>query len=339
MIIVKAPLRISFVGGGTDLPGFYTKHSGCVLSATIDKFIYLAIKPVPLVNDFILKYQVTEIVKHPKEFKNNRVREALLDYGIVNNGIEIASFADIPAKTGLGSSSSFSTALMIGLNAFSGKKISKLEAAEEACRLEIEFLKEPIGKQDQYAATCGGFNIFKFQKDGRVDVEPVFLDYKKQHDLERHMLLFFTGISRAASSVLKGQSAAIDDKIEVYKKIAKSTLLFKEKLLAGDIRGMAELLSDGWMSKRSLAENISNSLIDMFFDSGLRAGAWGGKMLGAGGGGCILFLASPDKHEHIRDAMTTCAVANHLPEFKEISVKFTKLGAGILFDAERACFT
>lgn len=338
MIIIRAPLRISFVGGGTDLPGFYEQYIGRVLSVTIDKFIYLAIKPVPLVNDFILKYQTTEIVKHPKEFKNDRVREALLDYGIVNNGIEIASFADIPAKTGLGSSSSFSVALMMGLSAFLGKKISKEYMAEEACRLEIDILKEPIGKQDQYATAFGGFNIFQFNKGGRVDTEPIFLDFKKQHNLERHTLLFFTGISRPASSVLKKQSDSINNKIEIYKEMSDSVLIFKEKLLASDIRGMAEILNDGWTRKKKLAPNISSSLIDTMLDLGIEFGAWGGKVLGAGGGGCILFLATPEKHEIIRKAVSEHASNNNLLEFMEIPVKFTKLGASVLFDANRTCF-
>lgn len=339
MLIVRTPLRISFVGGGTDLPGFYDQYPGRVLSATIDKFIYLAIKPVPLVNNFVLKYQVTETVKHPSEFKNDRVREALLDYGLVNDGIEIASFADIPAKTGLGSSSSFSVALMMGLNAFSGRKISKEYIAEEACRLEIDLLKEPIGKQDQYAAAFGGFNVFQFNKGGRVDVEPIFLDFKKQHDLERHMLLFFTGISRPASSVLKEQSDSINDKIVTYKEMSDSVPVFRSKLLDGDIRGMAEMMNEGWARKKRLATNVSNSLIDELLADGIRAGAWGGKVLGAGGGGCILLFASPEKHDIIRTAVSGRARKNNLVEFKEISVKFTKLGANVLFDANRACFT
>lgn len=338
MIIVRTPLRISFVGGGTDLPGFYEQYQGRVLSATIDKFVYLAIKPVPLVNDFVLKYQITETVKHPREFKNDRVREALLDYGLVNDGVEIASFADIPAKTGLGSSSSFSVALMMGLNAFSGKKISKERAAEEACRLEIDLLKEPIGKQDQYAAAFGGFNVLQFNKGGRVDVEPIFLDFKKQHDLEKHMLLFFTGISRPAASVLRGQSVAINDKIATYKEMSDSVPVFRSKLLAGDIRGMAEMLNEAWMKKKGLATNVSNSLIDELYEGGLGAGAWGGKVLGAGGGGCILFLAPPEQHDMIRAAVSERAQKNSLAEFKEIPVKFTKLGANVLFDANRTCF-
>lgn len=338
MIIVRAPLRISFVGGGTDLPGFYSQYPGQVISTTIDKFIYLAIKPVPLVNNFILKYQTIEAVAHPKDFKNDRVREALLKYGIVNNGIEIASFADIPAKTGLGSSSSFSVALMMGLGAFSGKKISQLDAAEEACKLEIDILKEPIGKQDQYAAAVGGFNVFQFNKDGRVEVEPVFLDYKKQCDLENHTLLFFTGLSRAASSVLREQSVNINDKIAIYKEMSDSVPVFKQKLLDGNIRGMADMLNDGWKKKRSLAANVSNSQIDELLDCGMMAGAWGGKILGAGGGGCVMFLATPDKHSSIRVAMEKQALTNNLAGFKEIPIKFTKLGASILFDANRSCF-
>ena len=333
MIVVRAPLRISFVGGGTDLKQFYRKYPGRALSVTIDKFVYLTIKTTPLVNRFIVKYQKIESVDHPKKLEHNRVREALLDMEIVKDGMEIGSFADMPAKTGLGSSSSFSVALMKGLHAFQGKRLSAGEAAELASKLEIDLLKEPIGKQDQYAAAYGGFNIFQFNADESVDVEPILLDYKKRAELEDHLVLFFTGITRPASKVLKKQSEKVDDHFETYKQMSDSVFDCKKILLAGDIKGLAKMLNDGWKRKKSLAPNISNTVIDKLFEAGLRGGAWGGKILGAGGGGCLLFIAPPKKHDAIRATMKKMALRNKLKDFQEIPTSFTQSGAEVLYNS------
>lgn len=332
MLLVRAPLRISFVGGGTDLPDFYRHYPGRVISTTIDKFIYLAIKPTHLVNKFIAKYQKVEIVSHPKEFENDRIREALQFFGLVKDGIEIGSFADLPAKTGLGSSSGFSAALMKGLSVYTGKKISKQEVAELACNLEINLLGEPIGKQDQHASAFGGFNIFQFNKDDSVSVEPVLLDYTKRSLLENHLLLFFTGITRLASSVLKEQSSRVLEHLETYKRMSDSVYDFKEKLLGGDIRGLADLLNEGWWCKKKLASNMSNCLIDELLQKGIEKGAWGGKVLGAGGGGCILFLVPPENKENIRRPILEIARAHNLAEFQEIPVRFTQSGTDIIFN-------
>ena len=205
MIIVRAPFRISFVGGGTDLPDFFHQYRGQVLSATIDKFIYLFINEKQLEDTFTMKYTVTEKVSHPSELKHDRLREALLDYKLTERGIECATFADVPAQTGLGSTSSFSVALIKGLEAMVGRSISKEAAAQAACRLEIDLIGEPIGKQDQYAAAYGGFNIFRFNQDDTVEVDPVLIDYKTRSTLEKHMMLFFTGITRDASTELADQ--------------------------------------------------------------------------------------------------------------------------------------
>jgi D-glycero-alpha-D-manno-heptose-7-phosphate kinase len=331
MILVKAPLRISFVGGGTDLPEFYRQYPGRVISATINKSVYLVIKPTTLVNKFIVRYQNTEVVSHPKDLQHSRVRAALLDMNLVNDGIEIGSFADIPAKTGLGSSSSFSVALMKGLNSFIGKKISKQEAAELACKLEIDILGEPIGKQDQYASAFGGFNIFQFNANGSVDVESVLLDYKKRSLLENHLLLFFTGITRSASSVLVDQGKKIKDNFETYKKMSDSVLDFHQKLLAGDIQGMGEMLHEGWLRKRSLSGQVSNSIIDNLYEAGIKAGAIGGKILGAGGGGCLLMVVSPENRKAVKSAFEEIARQNRLLESQEIPFNFTQAGTDILF--------
>ncbi|MGC9611139.1 MAG: GHMP kinase [Minisyncoccia bacterium] len=335
MILVRAPLRMSFVGGGTDQPDFYHRHPGRVLSVTIDKYVYLLINPTPLINKFTLKYQKVELVDHPRELEHTRVKAALLHLGITDEGLEIGTFADLPAKTGLGSSSSFSVALLKGLHAHLGRKLSKEEAAEAASYLEIELLKEPIGKQDQYAASFGGFNVFQFNPDNSVTVEPVLLDFKKKLALEDSLILFFTGITRAASSVLGDQRAKIEKNLETYKKMADSVHDFKKLLLNGDIEGMAKMLHEGWLRKKSLASEISNSVIDDLYEGGIKAGAWGGKILGAGGGGCILFLAPKEKHGAVKEAVATLAKVNNLNEFREIPVKFIQSGTDILFNNHR----
>lgn len=332
MILVRAPLRISFVGGGTDLPEFYSRFTGRVISATINKFVYVLINPTPLLNKFIVKYQKTETVDHPAELEHTRVKAALLHLGLTQGGLEIGTFADLPAKTGLGSSSSFSVALMKGLYAHRGEKISKEALAESAAKLEIELLKEPIGKQDQYAATFGGFNVFEFNSNQKVKVEPVFINYRVQHELERHIILFFTGITRPASSVLDNQQSNIKNHIETYKKMAVSVLSFKNKLIKGDVRGMAEDLHQGWQSKKTLATGISNSNIDSLYETALRHGAWGGKVLGAGGGGCLFLLADPKGHRAILQELEAKAEELGLTNYQKIPVKFVKSGTDILLN-------
>ncbi|MBI4087744.1 MAG: GHMP kinase [Candidatus Liptonbacteria bacterium] len=333
MIVVRAPLRISFVGGGTDLPDFYKKSPGSVISTAIDKFVYVVINRTPLIDKISARYSVSETVGHPSELQHTRIRAALTDLGI-NKNIEIASFASLPAKTGLGSSSSFSVALVKGLHAFNGKKIDKTEAAEQASRLEIDLVGEPIGKQDQYAASFGGFNVFKFNPDHSVGVEPVLLDYKKRLGLEDRILLFFTGLTRIASSVLAEQKSNIDKKFETLKEMAASVPEFKAKLSAGEFEGLGRMLHQGWARKKMLASNMSNSAIDTLYDAGMSAGAWGGKVLGAGGGGCVMFFASPDKKAAVRDAVTKIAKDNNLREFREIPVKFVQSGAEVLYNAD-----
>src|SRR3989344_1856155 len=198
MIIVRAPLRISFVGGGSDLSDFYRISPGKVISATIDKYVYTVINPAPLLKQITVRYSVIENVNKAKELKNDRIRETMLSLGIQDN-MEISTFSDLPVGTGLGGSSAFTSALIKGLSAHCGKRLSKEDIAKTACNIEIDMIKEPIGKQDQYASTFGGFNIFQFNSDETVDIDPILLDYKRRIDLENHMLVFFTGNTRQAS--------------------------------------------------------------------------------------------------------------------------------------------
>ncbi len=333
MLISRAPLRISFVGGGTDIKEFYDKYPGRVISVSIDKFVYTVINHAELLDKFMIKYAEVEVAKNPDDLKHTRFREAFKKLGIDKGGMEIASFADLPAKTGLGSSSSFSVALMKALHANKGKKISKQEAAEEACDLEINILKEPIGKQDQYAAAYGGFNVIQFNPDGTVDVEPVFLDFKTRSDFEDHLLLFFTGMTRAAGDVLADQKERMADNFETYKQMSDSVLEFRDKLMAGDFRGLADMMSEGWKRKKSLGTKITNNETEVLYEAAIKKGAWGGKILGAGGGGCLLFIAPPEKHEDILNELQSVVKSLNIEESREIPFKFSQTGADILFNS------
>lgn len=325
-------MRISFVGGGTDLPDFYNKMPGKVISTAIDKYVYIVIHPIPFVNKVIAKYSIAETVEHPKELQNDLIREALLDFKIHNN-IEIGMFAHLPMKTGLGSSSSIAVALVRGLSAYQGKPLNKRATAEAACRLEMDLLSEPIGKQDQYASALGGLNVLTFHKSGSVQAEPVLLSYKKQLEFERHILLFFTGTTRAASSVLTEQKANTENNIATLQKMAAMVPRFRKYLLAGDHEQLGALLHAGWEHKKKLASNVSNEQINALYDAGIARGAWGGKILGAGGGGCLLFMAPPTKHPALRAALNTTAKQSGLDEFQEIPVRLVKSGVEIILNS------
>ena len=331
MIITRAPMRISFVGGGTDLEAFYRHSPGRVISAAIDKYAYVTVNRPPLLRHVAARYAIAEAVAHPRELKNDRIREALLHFGIESN-VDVVTFSDAPVKTGLGSSSTFSVALMKALLLSQGKKADKGEIAELASHLEINLVKEPIGKQDQYASAFGGINIFQFNPDHSVDVSPVRLDFKQKSNFENHLLLFFTGIARDASSVLTEQKANTDKKLETLKKMADSVYEFRDKLVAQDFEGLGNMLHDGWLLKKTLASKVSNSTIDNLYETGLKAGAWGGKILGAGGGGCVLFMAPVEKKPVIREAMKNAAAAHQLVEFNEIPVRFAQSGAEVLMN-------
>lgn len=329
MIIVRAPLRISFVGGGTDLPDFYRVFTGQVISATIDKYVYVAINPAPLLKGFSARYSITENVKTVNQLKNDRIREVMIALGVRDN-MEIGIFSHLPTGTGLGASSSFTVALVKGLSSYLGKRLDKKEIAEIASDLEIKTLKEPIGKQDQYAATFGGFNIFQFNSDETVDIDSILLDYKKRIDLEHHMLIFFTGITREASSILAEQKKNIPDKLEILRSMAKSVDTFKQNLIKGNFETLGTLLHENWLKKKALASKVSNQTIDRLYEAGMKTGAWGGKVLGAGGGGCIMFLSPINKKNKIRKALKNAVKKYNLDDSKEIPVKFVQSGVEII---------
>jgi D-glycero-alpha-D-manno-heptose-7-phosphate kinase len=217
--------------------------------------------------------------------------------------------------------------------------LSNREAAEEAARLEIGLVKEPIGKQDQYAAAFGGFNVFQFNPDESVDVTPVHLDYQKRHEFEKHLFVFFTGIRRLASSVLTEQSAQTHKNMETLQKMADSVFEFKEKLCAGDFQSLGRMLHEGWLRKKTLASNLSNGIIDEYYAAGIEHGAWGGKVLGAGGGGSMLFFAPPEAKPAIRIAVQAVAAKHNLSDFNEIPVTLVQSGVEIVMNNERTSKT
>lgn len=329
MIIVRAPLRISFVGGGSDIPDFYKISPGKVLSATIDKYVYVAINPAPLIKGIAARYSELENVSHPRELKNDRIRETMLNMGI-EDSMEIGVFSHMHTGTGLGGSSSFTVSLVKGLSTYLKKRLDKKEVAEIASNIEIHALKEPIGKQDQYAAAYGGFNTFKFNEDESVDVEPVLLGYETEDSLEKNIIVFFTGITRKASGVLKEQKSNMSVNIKQLKSMVKLVDAFQKKLVKGSFKDLGEILHENWVIKKKLASKISSSVIDDLYKIGLKNGATGGKLLGAGGGGCLLFFVTPSKREKLKKAMLKKAEDLKLNDFKEIPVRFTHSGVEIV---------
>ncbi len=329
MIIARAPLRISFAGGASDLPSFYRTETGKVLSATINKYVYVAVNKTPLIEKVSLRYSKSEFVDHPSKLIHKRAKAALLDLGI-HNHIEITTFSDVPEKTGLGSSGAFSAALLTALNHALGKKLSPLEIAEAACRLEMDLVGEPIGKQDQYAAAHGGFNVFSFNPDDTVHIKPLSLPPETSSEIEKNLLLFYTGITRSASDILTEQNSRASKNNSLIKELVSMVGPCEKAIYAKDMDYLAKLLNEGWQRKRRLASSISNTTIDQLYAAGVQAGAVGGKILGAGGGGCLLFVAKPKNHTKIRQVITAKAKQCLLHDFSEIPIQFGAEGAQIV---------
>lgn len=310
MIIVRSPLRISIGGGGTDLPSYYRDHSGFLISAAIDKYIYITIHDT-FVEDFILKYSKTERVKTIDEIQHPIVREALRMTHMQVRSLEITSMADIPAGTGLGSSGAFAVALLKALYTHKREIVSPYQLAERACEIEIERLKEPVGKQDQFISAFGGVTSFRFHTSGDVEVQPMSLSTETLYNLEDNLLLFFTGYTRSASSILKEQ----DDKSKQNDKdmtqnlhsVKEMGLEIKSLLERGDLRGFAEQMNIHWEMKKKRAGGMSNPKIDEWYTLAMQNGALGGKLIGAGGGGFLMFYAEDKiklRHTMIEAGMT-----------------------------------
>lgn len=273
MIITRAPFRVSFCGGGSDLPSFYEKYGGCVLSTTIRKYMYLTIHKYFEKNQIVLKYSKTEIVNDYSEIEHRIFKQCLSDFDL--KGVELSSMADIPAGTGLGSSSTFTVALLHLLNTYTGQYVSKYKLAKDACAVEIEKLGEPIGKQDQFAAAFGGLKFYEFMPNGFVNVEPVIMKPESYSKLEKNLLMFYLGGTHSASAILKEQSENVQttDKATVQKKMCDIARNLKTELQNNNVDAMGELLHENWILKRSLAAGISNPLIDETYELAMNAGA------------------------------------------------------------------
>lgn len=304
MIITRAPFRVSFCGGGSDLPSFYEKYSGCVLSTTIKKYMYLTAHSYFEKKQIVLKYSKTEVVNDFDEIEHRIFKQCLKDFNI--KGVELSSMADIPAGTGLGSSSTFTVALLHLLHTYKGEYVSKYKLAKDACEVEIEKLGEPIGKQDQFAAAFGGLRFYEFLSNGFVNVEPVIMAPESYTKLENNLLMFYLGGTHLASAILKEQSQNIKaiDKAKVQQEMCDIARQLKTELQNNNVDAMGELLHKNWMLKKSLASGISNPLIDNVYEAAMVAGATGGKLLGAGGAGFMLFYVPKEKQANVRSALS-----------------------------------
>ena len=324
MIISRTPLRMSFVGGGSDLPSFHRKFGGAVVSTAINKFVYITLNE-KFDHRIRVSYSRTEEADTVGEIQHPLVRESmkLLD---VQGGIEITSIADIPSKgSGLGSSSAFTVGLLHALHAYSGRYASAEQLAKEACAIEIERCGEPIGKQDQYAAAFGGFNFIEFNADESVSVEPILCKRETLLELQENIIVFYTGISRSASAILKNQRDTVAENESKQKMLQRMTQLardLKTELQRNDISNFGSILREGWHLKSELTIDISNDEIDRWHAAGMQAGAEGGKLLGAGSGGFLMFYAPREKHD---------AIASALKELRRIPMRFEPQGSRIIF--------
>jgi D-glycero-alpha-D-manno-heptose-7-phosphate kinase len=321
MIITRTPFRISFAGGGSDLSAYYSHEPGVVLSTAIDKYIYLSVKPHFDLN-FRISYSKTEIVDTVDQIDHRIVREGLKWLNI-EKGCEIVSMADLPARTGLGSSSSFTVGLLHALYASEGKVVSPERLAKEACEIEIEKLQEPIGKQDQYIAAYGGLQLIQFNPDGSVFVDPVVCTAHTRQELNRRLLMFFVGGARDARDVLTRQKANTSDKMQVLRRMCGIARQLRDVLTEGrDLSVFGSLMHEAWLAKKSLESSISNPQIDSYYERGLSAGATGGKLLGAGGGGFLLFFCEPSEQSRLRA---------ELAELRELEFSFDPQGSKIVY--------
>lgn len=303
MIITKTPFRVSFAGGGSDLPDFYEKYGGCVLSTSINRYCYLSIHPYFDQRYTLLKYSENELVEHLSEIRH-RIFNCVLNERKIQ-GVEITSTADVPGGTGLGSSSTFTVGLINTLNCYQGKYMSKGRIAEKACQVEIEQLGSPIGKQDQYAAAFGGLNFIQFHPDGEVSVSPVRMKAEVYHRLQQNLVMFYTGDVRSANTILAEQKKNIGtmDKTANLLKMCELAREMRKALESDDLSSFGDLLDEGWRLKQTLASGISNPSIDEAYETAMKNGALGGKLLGAGGGGFLLFYCEPEKQERLRVAL------------------------------------
>jgi D-glycero-alpha-D-manno-heptose-7-phosphate kinase len=325
MILVQTPLRVSFVGGGTDFKEYYTRCDGSVISAAIDKYVYVMVKK-RFDDDIRVVYSNTEMVKSVDDIEHDLVREALRKTG-VEKGVEIATFADIPSEgCGLGSSSAITIGLLNALYAYAGIRKTSEQLALEACNIEIDILKRPIGKQDQYIAAYGGIRHIVFRVDDTVEVNDLVLSKSSLKLLEERLLLLYTGMTRKSSEILTEQKEKMGEHFTMLDQMNGLVPQLRESMLNGVGTEFGRLLDENWRLKKQLASKISNSDIDECYERTLQAGATGGKICGAGGGGFLLLYCTPEK----RGAVTEAA-----KPMREVKFRFERCGSTVLLDGRR----
>lgn len=325
MIITRTPFRVSFAGGGSDLPDFYEKYGGCVLSTSINRYCYISIHPYFDSRYTMLKYSENELVEELPQIRHRIFNCVLNEVGL--HGVEITSTADIPSGTGLGSSSTFTVGLLHTVACYRGKYLSKGALAEKACQVEIEKLGSPIGKQDQYVAAFGGLNFIRFHSDGRVSVSPIVISGEVSGRLQKNLVMFYTGDVRSANSILAEQKKNIssEEKVKNLRKMCSLAEDMKHALEHDDLSSFGCLLNEGWKLKRTLASGISNSAIDEAYETAMKNGALGGKLLGAGGGGFLLFYCPPERQEQLRVAL----------RLRQFPFSFEKDGTSVVYIGDK----
>jgi len=323
MIITRTPFRISFVGGGSDLRDFYRHSAGAVLSTTINKFIYVSSHRFFDEDRLRIKYSQTENVNSVGEIKHPIVREVLKKFN-AKGALEISSNADVPAGTGLSSSSSFTVGLLHNMYTVHGKFATAAQLAADAYDIEVETLKEPIGKQDQYAAAFGGLNVIKFNPSETVNIEPIHLTKEIYNGLQDSLLLFYAGNPRKASDILSEQKSNMHSpkKVDVLKRMVELVWKLRDALYEGRLGECGKILHENWLLKKQLASKISNGRIDSIYETALKNGAAGGKLLGAGGGGFLLFFCEKNKQHKLKSALTG---------LKELDFRFEGEGSKVIY--------
>ena len=325
MIITKTPFRVSFCGGGSDIADFYREYGGCVLSTTINRYMYLTIHPYFDEKKTALKYSENEIVDNIYDIKHSIFRCVLRDMQV--SGVEITSTADVPSGTGLGSSSSFTVGLLHTLYCYKGKYVSKAKLAAAACQTEIEKLGNPIGKQDQYAAAFGGLNFISFHRDDSVSVEPIVIKGETLKQLQTNLVMYYTGLTHNANKILSEQKKNIPqrDKTNNLIQMCELARQMKHSLECDDLSDFGSILHESWMKKKELAESISNSQIDNLYQCAMENGALGGKILGAGGGGFLLFYCPLERQERLTNQL----------RLKPFDFKFEHDGSSIVYIGDK----
>lgn len=324
MIIVQTPLRISFFGGGTDFPDYFLNEGGCVLSSAIDKYIYVIIKE--RFDDMLrVGYTRTEIVENLDDIAHELIRESFRKTGVYK-GVEIITLGDIPAGSGLGSSSAVTVGALHAMYAYQNRLVSVEQLAEEACDIEVNILKKPIGFQDQYIAAFGGLRFIEFNQSGKVITQNLILDPQIHKRLSENLLLYFSGMTRKAESILSEQKENIQHRLPVLRKLKDMTYQAREALCAGQIDDFGHLLHESWQLKKQLAQGITNGALEDWYQAALDAGAYGGKITGAGGGGFLLLYCPLEKRESVRAALS---------DLRELPFALDPGGTRVIFNQRR----